>query len=50
MDKYIRLPWPEYQSYMEYEGYEENAVYDVYNNTVFMREDWFTKMNEKYGN
>lgn len=42
---YIRLGWPEYQEYMELEGFDNNSVYDYYNNTYFIEKEWYEKVS-----
>lgn len=38
--KYIRLFWPEYQKYQDYDGFDNNAIYDCEENSYFVKQDW----------
>ncbi len=39
-DLYIRVEWPEYQDYQQYDGFEEHNFYDAVNNQCFIEYEW----------
>ena len=42
-DRYVLVPWPDSQDYMELEGYSENSVPNPRGDgDVFIRETWKT--------
>ena len=40
MEEYIRLGWPEYQDYVDIEGFEDNSDFSVDNNCYYTEKKW----------
>lgn len=39
---YIRCPWPEYQTYQGYDGFDDNAEYCADTDVYFINSEWAT--------
>lgn len=55
-DKFIAIPWPEVQDYMEEEGFRDNSIlindgklYEEYGSSAYMiRESWYYMIRESW--
>lgn len=43
MTKYINVPWPEWQDFMDEPYFNDSCIYSIYDSTYFIPEDLYNK-------